>query len=105
MAQFIAYRNKNPDTNKLYPFVVDIQSNLLDDLRTTVVIPVSPLSAVSEMPISRLCPIVAIENEKYVAFTQQVAGIDRKILGPQVANLSGYRSDFIAAIEVVISGP
>jgi toxin CcdB len=104
MAQFIAYRNKNPDTNKTYPFVVDIQSNVLDDLQSTVVIPISPLSVVGETPISKLCPIVAIQNEKYVAVTSQLAGIDRKIVGPQVADLSEYRADFIAAINVVISG-
>jgi len=41
-AQFIAYENANPATKKTYPYLLDIQSNLLDELRTTVVIPLCP---------------------------------------------------------------
>lgn len=104
MAQFAVYKNKNPTTRNTYPFLIDIQSNLLDDLRTTVVIPLSPLSAIGGEPISRLCPIVEIQDKKYVVLTQQLAGVDRKILGPKIADLTKYRSDLIAAIDFVISG-
>ncbi len=103
MAQFSAYQNTSPASKKAFPFLVDIQSNLLDDLRTTVVIPLTPLAAVDK-PISRLCPIVEIDTKKYVVVTQQLAGIERKVLGKRVADLSEYRSDFIAAIDFVISG-
>ncbi|CBL46698.1 CcdB-like toxin protein [gamma proteobacterium HdN1] len=103
MVQFSVYQNTNPSSKKAFPFLVDIQSNLLDDLRTTVVIPLAPLSTVDK-PISRLCPILEIDTKKYVAVTQQLAGIDRKLLGKRVADLSEYRSDFIAALDFVISG-
>lgn len=35
MAQFVAYENPNKATKNAYPYLLDIQSNLLDDLRTT----------------------------------------------------------------------
>ena len=44
MAQFKAYENPNKATRKTYPYLLDIQSNLLDDLRTTVVIPLCATS-------------------------------------------------------------
>ncbi len=103
MAQLSVYQNTNPATKKAFPFLVDIQSNLLDDLRTTVVIPLAPFSS-TDKPISRLCPVVEIDTKKFVVMTQQLAGIERKILGKRVADLSEYRSDFIAALDFVISG-
>ena len=45
MAQFSAYANSNPATRESYPYLLDIQSNLLRDLRTTIVIPLSPAGA------------------------------------------------------------
>ena len=42
MAQFKVYENPNDATRQTYPYLLDIQSNLLDELRTTVVIPLSP---------------------------------------------------------------
>lgn len=39
MAQFKVYENPNDATRQTYPYLMDIQSNLLDELRTTVVIP------------------------------------------------------------------
>ncbi len=84
--------------------MLDIQSNLLDEMRTTVVIPLSLLSVIGGKPISRLCPIVKIEDEKYVVLTQLLAGVDRKILGPKITDLTCYRADIITAIDFVISG-
>lgn len=104
MPQFAVYQNKNPATKKTYPYLVDIQSNLLDDFRTTVVIPLTHLSTFGEKPITKLCPNVEVKNKKYVALTQLLAGIDRRQLGPEVDNLSEHRSDFIAALDFIISG-
>lgn len=42
MAQFTAYANSNPVTQKQYPYLLDIQSDLLSELKTTIVIPLSP---------------------------------------------------------------
>jgi len=39
-----------------------------------------------------------------VALTQQVAGIDRNLLGTEVTNISNYRAEFIDAIDLIISG-
>jgi toxin CcdB len=39
MGQFTVYENKNPRTKKAYPYLLDIQADLLEELRTTAVIP------------------------------------------------------------------
>jgi toxin CcdB len=51
-----------------------------------------------------LCPVLKIEGKSYVALTQQMAGIDRKILGKEVCDLSRYRSEIVAALDFIISG-
>ncbi len=104
MSQFTVYQNKNPQTKKAYPYFVDIQSNLLEALSTTVVIPLCSMSSMGQRPITKLCPIVEVQNRKYVVLTQQLAGIDKKHLGAEVSNLAEHRQAFIAAIDFVISG-
>ena len=104
MAQFIAYRNSNNRTKKLYPLLLDIQSNLLDELRTTIVIPMSPSSISGASAITKLCPQIDIDGKSYIAMTQQLAGVDRSILGKETYDLSAYRSEIIAALDFILSG-
>ena len=68
--------------------MLDIQSDLLSDLRTTVVIPLCPVAAVGGDAITKLCPIMAIDGKRYVALSHHLAGVDRKLLGKAVADLS-----------------
>ncbi|HCU68402.1 MAG TPA: plasmid maintenance protein CcdB [Desulfomicrobium sp.] len=104
MAQFTVYANPNSSTRTTYPYLLDIQSDLLDDLRTTVVIPMSPIRLAGKAAISRLCPVLEINGEPYVALTQQLAAVDRKALGKKICDLGRYRSDIIAALDFIISG-
>ena len=104
MSQFTVYKNNNPKTRKTFPYLLDIQSDLLDQLRTTIVVPLGKYSVVKEQVITKLCPIVEIDSVKYAALTQQLAGIDRTLLGAEVANVSDYRSEFIDAIDLIVSG-
>jgi len=41
MSQFMVYRNSNPNSSKAYPYLLDVQSNLLESLDTRLVIPLS----------------------------------------------------------------
>lgn len=104
MAQFIAYENSNRVTKKTYPYLLDIQSNLLDELRTTVVIPLCFAKQVNNVVITRLCPLIQINSDDYIVLTQQISGIDRKVLGKEVCDLSHYRSEIMAALDFIISG-
>jgi toxin CcdB len=104
MSQFTAYLNSNEATRARYPLLLEIQSNLLRDLRTTVVIPLAPSEQVGSAAITRLCPVLEINGRSYVAMTQQLAGVDRKLLGDRVADLSAFRADIVAAMDFIICG-
>jgi toxin CcdB len=104
MPQFQLYKNANKATQKNYPYLLDIQSNLLSDLRTTVVIPLMPKRLAENHTISRLNPEIRIKSENFTIMTQNLAGIDRKSLGALVCDLGQYRSEIITAIDFVLSG-
>lgn len=104
MPQFHLYRNLNQATRKTYPYLLDIQSNLLSDIRTTVVVPLMPKRIAGDHIISRLNPVIHVNNEQLVVMTQSLAGIDRKILGDSVADLTDYRAEVFAAIDLVLTG-
>jgi len=104
MGQFCAYKNPNPATRVQYPYLLDIQSDLLSELRTTVVVPLTPSKLAAPMSLTRLNPTIDIDGKNFTVMTQEIAGIDRNQLGAQAYNLSSYRSEIIAALDFVLSG-
>jgi toxin CcdB len=103
MAQYVAYENLNKDSRKLFPYLLDIQSNLLEDLETTIVIPLTKIQTVTKK-FTKLTPIVEVQGIKCLAMTQQIAGLDRTLLGKPVEDLSMYRFAIVDAIDFIVSG-
>jgi len=104
MPQFTPYKNKHPDTKARIPYLIDVQSNLLGDLETRVVIPVCLSGAVKGKVLTTLTPTIELEGGTYVMLTPQLAGISKKELGQEVASLSAYRATIIAALDFLITG-
>ena len=104
MSQYYVYKNPNPATRAQYPYLLDIQSDLLSELRTTLVIPVTPSRLAASMSLTRLNPTIIIYGKNFTVMAQEIAGVDRNQLGAQGYDLSSYRSDIIAALDFVLSG-
>jgi toxin CcdB len=104
VTQFTVYRNKNPRSRTTFPFLVNVQSDLLDELQTRVVIPLTRAAALTRKPVSNLMPTVQFEGEAYVLMTPQLAGIARSELGPAAGNLVGRRDTIVAAMDFLLSG-
>ncbi len=104
MAQFTVHRNKNSRTAELYPYLVDIQNGLLEDLKTRVVIPVEKVADFVGKPLERLMPVIVIAGERYVLMTPLMAGIARGELGEAVAELGEYRNEILGAMDFLVSG-
>jgi toxin CcdB len=104
MAQFTVYENPNRASRKTFPFLLDIQADLLSDLRTTIVIPLCAAAVISDDIITKLCPVVEIQGKRFVVMTQQLAGVDRKILGKAAADLLRYRPAIVAALDFIVAG-
>ena len=104
MAQFSVYRNKNPRSKATFPFLVDVQSDLLEPLSTRVVIPLTKSPALTKKPVSHLTPEVSFSGERYVLMTPQLAGINRAELGPHAGHLGEGRQAILAAIDFLLTG-
>ncbi len=104
MAQFTVYRNKSARTKATFPFLVDVQSDLLEDLQTRVVIPLSKAGALTKKPVSHLTPILQFDGETYVLMTPELAGVARNDLGAAAGNLSDRRDAILAAMDFLLTG-
>lgn len=104
MAQFTVYRNTSSANKDTVPYLLNVQSDLLDDLETRVVIPLYPASVLKGKSFRTLTPIFEIEGNEYIMLTPQLAGISKKLLGSIVVDLSEKRSEIIAALDLLITG-
>jgi len=104
MAQFDVYRNANPATRARIPYLIDIQSDLLDTLATRVVVPLCKPAVLKGKLAERLNPVFEIEGRKMAMLTPELAGVSRKILGERIGNLSDERRSIIAALDLLITG-
>lgn len=104
MAQFTVYRNPNPATRSRLPLLLDIQSPLLDELATCVVVPLAPAARHKPAAIGRLMPSLLIDNVRYVMITPQLAGVPRKALGPAVSEVSAQRAEIVGALDLLFTG-
>lgn len=104
MAQFSVHRNTNPDTVEAVPYLLNIQSDLIETLATRIVVPLLPVSAMKGKILKTLTPILEIDGKQYVMVTPQLAGVPKRILGDTVADLSSKRDEIIAALDLLITG-
>lgn len=104
MAQFSVHKNKNPKSKEAYPYLVDVQSDLLSTLSTRVVVPLTKLTALRKKPIRDLTPVVEVDGAKYLMLVPQLAGIAANDLGQIVGNLSAHRDEIVAAVDFLVTG-
>jgi toxin CcdB len=104
MAQFDVYRNANTATRGRVPYLLDVQSGLLDSLSTRIVVPLCKPDVLSGKAAERLNPAFEVEGRKLLMLTPELAGVSRKALGERVANFAGERAAIIAALDLAFTG-
>lgn len=103
MAQFDVYANPSESAEKGIPFVVVLQSDLLDVLATRLVMPLATLEFADKVP-EKLCPSVMVNGQKLRALAHYAAPVPVRSLRQMVGNLSSQSHLLIAAMDVVLSG-
>jgi toxin CcdB len=104
MPQFDVYQNPNTATKNRFPLLLEVQSDLLSELQSCVVIPLCDARQYKDALIERLLPRIPVNARDYVLMTPQLAGISRKALGKQVANIAACRGEVLAALDFLIVG-
>jgi toxin CcdB len=101
MAQFDVYRSPRA---KVFPLVVDVQSELLSRLNSRVVIPLITLERYGARPITRLHPVAKIDGVEYVLVTHELAAVPANAIAKPIASLAHMRSTLLAALDLLITG-
>lgn len=104
MAQFAVYLNKNLKNRAFFPLLVDVQSGLLEDLETRVVIPLAKAVELTGFPLRLVMPSIEFEGEKYVLMTPQLAGVSREDLGAQMGAVPTYAGAISTATDILLRG-
>jgi toxin CcdB len=103
MAQFDVLRNPEPRSRRAIPYLLAVQSDLLHDLATCVVVPLVTEAAFGKAA-TRLNPVFAVERTRVVMSTAEIVGVPRRILGKPVASLAGERDAILAALDFLLLG-
>lgn len=104
MNQFTLYKNENKSSKKIYPFLVDVQNDFLEELNSRIVIPLSPHNVLKKTNAEKLCPIIVIDEEQFVLLTHQMTSMPKSMLKKKVTTLENYRYDILSAIDFLITG-
>ena len=102
MVQYTVYRNTG--NNRDYPYLLNVQSHLIDVLTTRLVIPLFPRSRFKGKVPQHLCPILTIGDVEYLLMTHEMASVRQSMLGDQVCQAQHYRDEIKAAIDFMIDG-
>lgn len=104
MARFDVYRNVGPHAAST-PFLVDVQSSLLDGLDTCVVVPLRRLDCfpVDKLP-TRLCPVFDIEGFSCLLETPKLAAVPRRLLREPVTSLTQEQDRVTGALDFLFQG-
>ena len=103
MANFSVHKN-NSNSKVKYPYLINVQHNIVDNLSTRLAIPVVEKKYFENLGIKVLNPEIKIENTSFFVLTQQMATIPKKYLGSVVEETTIDRNQILAAIDFLITG-
>lgn len=104
MAQFDVYPNPSKTSKTHYPYLVDIQSSLLTNLSTRIVVPLGRRSALGGQAMRGLTPEIAIDGQQLLLLTPQVSSVPERHLKNPIGSLTHFRDQIARALDLAITG-
>ena len=106
MARFDVYPNPNPNpAAAAIPYLLDVQSDLLDDLQSRVVV---PLRLADRSPAAKiqgsLMPMLVVAGVECVLETPKLAAVPKRILKSPLTNLAAHRDVITRALDFLFQG-
>lgn len=103
MAQFDVYANPSRSATDGIPYVVVIQSDLLDALATRLTVPLAALDPTTKVPTA-LCPVITVKGQRLHALAHYAAPLPARVLKRPVDNVAAQSSALVSALDAVLSG-
>lgn len=102
--QFDVFENPSPRLRDIYPYVVDVQSDLLSALATRMVVPLAITTLPAKDLPRRLCPTFTVNGQTLMLVPFEAAPLDKRLLKTHVESLWSQSTDIIAGMDAVLSG-
>lgn len=104
MARFDVYPNPGAHAN-ITPYLLDVQSDLLDGLDSRVVIPLRRLAHFSKVKLpTRLMPVLRVVGKDYLLETPKMGSVPKCILKASVDCLVEEQDQITAAMDFLFQG-
>ncbi|MBA4263193.1 MAG: plasmid maintenance protein CcdB [Comamonadaceae bacterium] len=103
MAQYDVFPNPSDSAADGIPYVVVIQSELLDALATRLTVPLAVLDFAGKVPAA-LCPVFTVKGQRLHALAHYAAPLPARLLRRPIDNVATQASALVAAMDVVLSG-
>lgn len=103
MAQYDVFPNPSRSGAEGIPYVVVIQSDLLDGLATRLTMPLAQPDTMGKVP-TVLCPTIHVNGLRLNALALYTAPLPAKLLRSPVDNVAAQASALVAAMDAVLSG-
>lgn len=104
MAQWDVFANPMVKAREQIPFLVMLQSDLLDGLPTRLVAPLSRSRVAAAGLPRRLAPNFIVAGERLVLKPHEAGTLLARSLGPAVASLRSEAHLIVDALDAVVSG-
>lgn len=104
MARFDVYLNSGSHRNTT-PYLLDVQSDLLDGLDSRMVIPLRDIEHFAKVKIpTRLMPVLRIHEKDYLLETPKMASIPNRALKSASCSLAGQQDLITSALDFLFQG-
>lgn len=102
--RFDVYANPGPQA-KTTPYLLDVQSDLLDGLDSRMVIPLRSLEHFARVKLpTRLMPVLTVDGKDYLLETPKMAAVPLRILKAPVASLAAAQVEITGALDFLFQG-
>ena len=104
MRQFDVYTNPSKTTRSAYPYIVDIQSSVVSEIATRIVVPLGRKDHFNNEELKGLTSTIEYDGEKLLLLVPQIASMPSRSLKNPIGSLSHLRDEIIAALDFAITG-
>ncbi len=102
--QYDVYPNPSPRMRHEYPYVVDIQNDLLSSLATRMAVPLAVTTLAPHVLPRQLCPVIPVRGKNLVLVPFDAAPLGKRLLKNKTASVKDRANDNVAAMDAVMSG-
>ena len=101
--QYDVYLNPMPTSKDIYPYVIDVQSDLLNFLPTRMAVPLKIFKSKVDAP-KNLTPVFNVKGDDLLFISFLATAIDKKNLNKRVCSLHQHASQMVSAMDCILSG-